>query len=91
MGNIAHLRNSSYAQSYDYTITLIESTQECSVPSFIEIGSVVLRTRFFNFVNKVSLIHNYLPFKQGMAFYSKEDFQILSRYFLALLYIISTW
>ena len=44
-------------------------TQGCFVPSLVEIGSVVLRRRFFNFVNVFSLFRNYLPLEKGGAHY----------------------
>ena len=35
------------------------------MPSLVEIGSVVLEKKIFNFVNVFSLIRNYLPLEKG--------------------------
>ena len=37
------------------------------MPSLVEISSVVLERRFFNFVNVFSLFRNYLPLGKGRA------------------------
>ena len=47
--------------------TWIPFTQGCLVPNLVEIGPVVWRRRFFNFVNVFSLFRNYLPFEKGGA------------------------
>ena len=43
----------------------IPFTRECFVPSWIEIGPVVLEKIFLNFINVFSLFRNYLPLQKG--------------------------
>ena len=45
----------------------IRFTQGCFVPSFVEIGSVVLEKKVFKFHQCISLFCNYLPLKRGRA------------------------
>ena len=47
----------------------IPSTQGCFLPSLVEIGAVVLKRRFLNFVNVFSLFRNYLPLEKGGAYH----------------------
>ena len=35
------------------------------MPSLVDTGPVVLEKRFLNFVNVLSLFHNYLPLEKG--------------------------
>ena len=45
----------------------IPFTEGCFVPSLVEIDPVLMRRRFFNFVNVFLLFHNYLPLEEGGA------------------------
>ena len=47
--------------------TWIPFTEGCFVPSLVEIDPVLMRRRFFNFVNVFSLFRNYLPLEKGGA------------------------
>ena len=52
-------------------------TQGCFVPSLVEIGSVVLEKKIFDFVNVFSLFRYYLPLKKGVVInFNKIEYTI---------------
>ena len=58
--------------------TSIPFTKGCFVQSWVEIGPVVLEKKIFlNFVNLISLFHNYLHLKKGGALHiNKLEFPL---------------
>ena len=61
-------RGSSFEQTW------IPFTHVCFAPNLVEIGSVVLELKFFNFVTVFPLFRNYLPLEKGGALHlNKPD------------------
>ena len=52
---------------FEQTINRISFTQECFVPSLVEIGPMVLEKKVLNFISVFPLFRNYLPLEKGAA------------------------
>ena len=65
--SISWLSPPGKGQGPSFEQTWIPFTQECLVPSLVEIGIVVKEKKIFNFVNVFSLFCNYLSLEKGRA------------------------